>query len=568
MLALPAAAQDPGSPNPEQLVQALASKVDLHEQQLMLPDAPPVYHLRYHLMQLQQAQARASFGNLLSSDASPMNVLGVEVRVGSAAFDNTGYGGWESGFGRRGLPDELSLRSLDLASWRLTDSSYKEAVEQFARKQAAFSPPPDHPGDYQLGLHAAGGSISQPSLEQEQLARLARQLSAAFPTDGSLELGTVIAAWEAGTATVVDSEGSALHRPHAEVVLRAMAHARSEDGALISDHRSWLLRDPSQLPTEDELVTSVRELAASLQGWAQAEPLEDEYVGPVIFEDQAAVELFRTLLVPQLEGTPPPVPFEARFGPLGSGFGLADDGTTGARLGRRVLPEGWTAVDDPQRLPEHPASFTHDQEGTPAQAVELVTGGIVRTVLMSRVPRKDLPGSNGHARGSLGSRFAGRVAMLEVQPNRALSERRVLRKGLELAAAYGHDHVILVRRFQDDTVRAQDRTGGAMSFMGSDALQLPLPLALVRVYADGHEEPLRGAAFVNVQRWALRDIAAAGPQVRGSFLAPFDPGGTSFSPVVGMPTWLSVPQVLVEELELVPVAGDPRDLPVVAAPGT
>ncbi len=546
----------------------LVQEIERHQQQLSLPDAPPLYHLRYQLLDFEQSQARASFGSLLQTESSPFLALGVEVRVGEPAFDNTNYGGWESGFGRTGLPERLTERALRHTCWELTDSTYKDAVEQYARKKAAFTPPPDYPGDFQPGLSMDGFYEHAPGAAEGWAQSLATATSAGFPTDGSLELGSVIAAAEQGSRTVVDSEGTSLQLPHSEIILRAMAHARADDGALLSDHRSWLLR-LDELPSHQDLAAEAAAMAQELVAWTQAPVMEGEYVGPVIFEDQAAVDLFSALLVTQLEGTPPPIPFEARFGALGEGFSFAADGG-GARLNRRVLPAGWTAVDDPASEVGHPASFAIDAEGTKAQRVELVTDGIVRTLLMSRVPRKDIPaGTNGHARGSLGARPAGRVAMLEVTPQRRVSERRLRKKALELASAYGHDHVIVVRRFQDDTVRAQDRSGASVyDFLGEDGPRLPLPLALFKVYADGREEPLRGASFATVDRWVLRDIVAAGQQVDGRYLAPFEPGGQNFSPIVGMPTGMSVPEVLVEELELVPVSADPRSKPVVPAPGS
>ncbi|MFH1463685.1 MAG: metallopeptidase TldD-related protein [Pseudomonadota bacterium] len=569
VLCVPGALADPVLSS-EQRRALLAEEVALHLEQLQLPDAPPLYHLRYHLLALQQASVRASFGALVAHDFSPATVLGAEVRVGSAAFDNTGYGGWESGFGRIGLPQELTAHALRLATWQLSDSTYKEAVEQFARKQAAFVPPPDYPGDYQVGLRQEGPYISVASARLEPVEQLARRLSSVFPVDGGLELGTVLAAWETGTETVVDSEGTDLQRPHAEFVLRAMAQARATDGALLSDHRSWYLRNPSQLPAEPAVELQVAAMTRDLLAWTRVTPLQDEYVGPVIFEDEAAVDLFRTLLVDQLEGTPPPVPFEASFGALGDGFSFASDGSGGGpRLNRRVLPDGWRAVDDPRADLNDPACFAFDLEGTPARRVELVEDGIVRTLLMSRVPRKDIPeGSNGHARGTLSSRAAGRVSHLEVTPRHRLTRRRLLKQAFAIADAYDQDYVMVVRRFQDDLVRAQDRTdSAAFSFLDGGGHRLPVPLALYRVYTDGREEPIRGAAFASVERWALREIAAAGPQVEGRYLAPFSPGGQSYSPLVGMPTTLSVPEVLIEELELVPVSADPRSRPVVPAPG-
>ena len=113
-------------------------------------------------------------------------------------------------------------------------------------------------------------------------------------------------------------------------------------------------------------------MASALFEIAEAPALDQEYVGPVIFEDGAALDLFRYLLVTQLQGTPPEVPFDSFFGELG---GSRNDAV---RLKRRVLPIGWSVSDDPERDSSHPSSFHYDAEGTPASDVSLVEDGIVR----------------------------------------------------------------------------------------------------------------------------------------------------------------------------------------------
>ncbi len=544
-------------PLPTRASQILSEQLQRNQAQLSLPDAPPLYHMRYHLSMLHQSQAQASFGSLVQHEDSPLNILGVELRVGGPSLDNTGFAGWDPGFQRQVLPDQLEARGLHQACWQLTDLAYKGAVEQLARKQAAFTPPPDYPGDYLTGLRHESWT-PQRSPQPADLGRLVRDLSAEFPRDGSLELGTALAAREHGQILMIDSEGSVALRPQGELVLRVMGHLRAADGMLLTDHRTWIVSGPQHLPAPDELRSAVRQLTAELVATGQAQPLQEEYVGPVIFEEQAAVDLFQLLLVPQLEGTPPPIPYDTRYGAMGAEEGPASS----ARLGRRVLPPGWSAQDDPQLRPEHPASFDYDMEGTPAERVELADDGIVRQVLMSRVPRKGALKSNGHARGATGARPAGRAAMLQVEPQRRHSRKRLLRRALALAEAYGSDHVMVVRRLQDETVRGENPDAGAFS----DEAQVLLPLEIWRCYADGRRERLRGAVFAGVERWVLRAIQAAGPQVEGTRLASFEPGGRVYSPIVGMPTWFSVPEVLVEELELVPFTADPRDKPALPAP--
>ncbi len=552
---------------PAGVADLLAAEIATQREALHLAGAPPFYHLRYHALLLDQASATASFGALVEEEHHPAHVLGIEVRLGDPSFDNTGFGGWETGFGTRALPAVLTPHALRLATWSLTDWAYKEAVEQYARKRSAFVPPPDHPGDYRLAASPTVASAAPgPAPDPAAIRDLVRSLSSGLPTDGSLVSGSSVVACETGLLVTVDSEGTRVVRPHAEAVVRVMASARAADGMMVTDHRTWIVRTLADLPGPEALAAAVRDLAGGLRRAASARLLEGEYVGPVLFEDGAAVDLFRHLLLPQVEGTPTPIPFDSEIGPLGEGFlSLAADHAREPRLGRRVLPEGWSAFDDPLAMPRHPASFRYDLEGTPARRVDLVSDGIVRTLLMSRVPRREIDASNGHARGGPGARPAGRASLLEVVPARRQSRHRLHRTALALARSYGLDGVVVVRRVQDDTVR---RLGDPGLLPDDEGERPPLPVEVVWLRGDGREEPLRGAALARLDRFALRDVVAAGSQVEGTFLASFEPGRATWSPVAGMPTWLSVPEVLVGELEIVPLPPDPRSRPAVPPPAS
>ncbi len=558
-LAMSAFAAELVSPEPDAPPDAEVLRAEIARSRagLSLPDAPPLYHLRYRLLHLTSVSAEASLGTLVQSSVTPSASLGVEVRVGSADFDNTNFGGWQNGIDRTALPDTFTPSALQTAAWRLTDSAYKEAVEQYARKKAQFSPPPDYPGDFLLREPVvADGGAGPVAGDPEALTALTTRLSAAFRGEPTLLVGEVHLGHEAGAHTVVDSDGTQVRTPVHETTLRAIAATRADDGELVTDQLLVTVRDPGGLPSEASLVSEIEALRRRTVATAAAPPLEDEYVGPVIFEGDAARALFRYVLVPQLEGTPPQIPFDSFFGKLG-----ADPGE--ARLGRRVLPPGFDVSADPTARPGHPGSFTHDAEGTEARAVDVVSDGIVREVLRSRIPTKDRPDSNGHARGRLGSRLEARVVGLVVEAPRSRSAKALRRRGLKLARDYGHDYVVVIRRVQEPGVV---RSAGGKWFDSDGATALPPPVAVYRVYGDGREERLRGAAFASVQRWALRDIVDTGASSEGSFLAPFGRSVSSLGPTTGLPSWISAPDVLVGEVELVPQRGDPRDVPLLPAP--
>lgn len=557
------AAPDDAPPDPALgpaawVVETLAAQIERNVAGLTLPDAPEVYHLRYSVLQLGQVDVAASLGTVVQSSAHPVAALGVEVRVGSPDFDNTGFGGWQNGFARSGLPVNLTRTALATEAWRLTDTAYKQALEQVARKAAQYVPPPDAPPDYTLTgqvVADVGGAVAD--ADAARLTDLAERLSGVLRGTPALVRGEAYVGHEAGATVIVDSEGTRVRTPVHETTIRIVATIRAADGELLTDQRLWTVRGPDTLPPAEEMEAEVAQLRADLVAWSIAPPLDDEYVGPVVFEGTAARDLFRYALVDQLEGTPPEVPFDSWFGELG-------EARDPVRVGRRVLPAGWSVVDDPRAIPEHPGSYRYDAEGTPSETIALVEDGIARTLAMSRVPRRGLQDTNGHARAPIGRRAAGRLSLTTVEPDRKRSESAVRKAAQKLARAYGRDWIVVVRRLQEPAVLA---LSDESRFEDSDrAVVLPPPVAIVRRYADGREEPMRGATFAGVHRWVLRDIVAAGPIGHSDYMAPAFGGYAGLGPTEGMPCRMTAPDVLVGEMELVPAPGDPRAIAALPAP--
>ncbi len=550
--------------------QALLDELERSASQLELADAPPIYHVRFSLLERAYDWTLASHGAVVEAVRDPSNRLGVEIRVGTPEFDNTNFGGWETGFAETGLPDVLTVDSVRNETWLIVDNAFKKAVEQHARKQAQWTPPEDHPGDFQMvGPWEAASTPPEP-VPEHLLRDIAVDLSGSYPAGIPLDRAEVHASHHSGTLLVLDTQGTRVSRPVESTILRALAHARLPDGSMMTDHCTWIVAGADQLPPHGEQVACVEGMVQDLARQAEAAPLDEEYVGPVLFEGDAALGLFTDLLAPQIEGTPAVTSFNTLLGGLGESFADSEGGPGDVRVGRRVLPSGWTAFDDPRLDPHNPAAFDHDQEGTPAQRVNVVTDGITRDLLMSRIPRKDHAGTNGHARGRPGYRLPGRVSQLVVEPPRRFSAAQLRKRALKEAASYGHDHVLVVRRLEDDAIRYHGDIPTLTFSAGADGMEstfrLPRPLHVFRLHADGREEPVRNLTFASVHRWVLRDIVAAGPQHQTTYLAPALSGQPTWAPTAGLPTFISAPNVLIGEMEIVPVSGDPKDAHVVPPP--
>ena len=82
----------------DDVIDALTAQMMTNFESLEVADAQEIYHLRYQLISLDMVDAQLDMGAMTRFQTSPINSLGVEVRVGTPEFDNSGFGGWQNGF--------------------------------------------------------------------------------------------------------------------------------------------------------------------------------------------------------------------------------------------------------------------------------------------------------------------------------------------------------------------------------------------------------------------------------------------------------------------------------------
>jgi TldD protein len=527
---------------------------------LVLPNQEPPYLVAYELLDGNVATAASSFGAVTAYDVGPYRSARVEVRVGDYAFDNANFDvsfGERDGVRVRGLPHEDVPIALQRELWLATDEAYKGAAEQLSARRAAREgrEPSELPSLVPM-TPLVTEPLPVPPVDGVDLRERVVALTAAMADEAWLEEADALGREWTGTRTMVSSEGARGWIPTGFAVIRVEAVTRAPDGARLRDARWWVARTRDQLPPIDQMVGEVDEMVAWLKV-ARDAPVQREYLGPVLLEAPAAVEFFRQLALPEMSGTPPA---EQPPDPYSPG---AETGPPTARIGRRLLPEGWSIIDDPARFPDRAGFYTHDFEGVAAQPVHVVQDGVVRDLLMSRVPREGLDGSTGHGRALGADRRVALPAVVTVTAPRARSARTLRRRALKYARQAGLEYVLVVRRLAPPAMSEDFE----IAFSGEGPLAgLTRPLEAYRLYPDGREEPVRGLSFVGVDRRALRDVAWAGATGDAVGVMDAASGSRRFSigSVGGLPASWSAPSVVLSELELRGSGG--ADRRVLAAP--
>ena len=547
--------------------------------QLQLQQMDKPYFLAYRTDDVTRKEITATLGSLTSTSGDPYRnrVISVELRVGDYSLDNSNFfsmqrfrsgpamflGGMEQG----ALDDDYGQIRREF--WLVTDRQYKKALEDLSAKKAALKMRnggeaiPDFSKEPAITVleRAPGATINSGELEA-----LARSLSAVFRSTPEIERSAVDITYRSVYTRYVNSEGTAYTRSVPVIKLEVTARTQAENGLPISDSFSVYGRRAEDLPSRETLLARAQGMAEGIVKLRSASSL-DRYNGPVLFEGAAAGELFVDQFAARLAASRTPMSdnpqFEAFFNQMLERLGGA---SLQDRMGARVLPAFVSLRDDPAQ-----ASFGGsilmgtsgiDDDGVKTRETLIIDHGILKNLLTSRVPARGFLESSGSRHG-----WGAVPSNLFLSSEKSLAANDLKKELLRLAKERGLDYGIVVRHVGGGSESSFMEMARQMAQQGSSE-----SIAEVyKVYADGHEEPLRGIHIAALPAESFKEIVATGdtPAVYSDELIPGMStlfGGGAFPgndlPVVSCVT----PSLLFEEVSLAKVDGPFPVLPVSKSP--
>jgi predicted Zn-dependent protease len=549
----PAAQGDP-------LMKALRDELARNVEKLRVEKLDRPYFIAYTATEYVTAGAAAAFGAVASSGENRSRTLEAEVRVGDRSLDNTGYvsppgaGGVRFSSGAS-LPIDDDYGEIRRQVWLVTDGAYKKALEDLSRKRAY--------------LQTKSRSDDSPDFSQEEPATVTDEARVAVPRLADLEAqvkslsavfreapDVLISRVSVSSRTVVtryvNSEGTSFVRTRPRLTLQVTAATQAADGMPLEDFLAFYGRSAADLPAAEELRRQVKELAAGLARRRQAATL-DTYNGPVLFEGQAAAELFAQAFAPKLLATRVPIFDDSRFGGMDDAENAFLD-----RLGGRVLPEFLSVTDDPTAQQAAGVSlmggYPVDDDGVRARATPLIENGVLKTLLSTRTPMKGITRSSGNRRGN-----GPMPSNLVVSAPSGLPREEMKAALLKLVQERGAPFGVVVRRLGNPSAAMRPFGETAASRPGDRRGRVEHATLAFKVLPDGSEEPLRLAEITGVSADSFKEIAAASkePTVYTALFSP--PSGPSafmgpFRPPE--PVSYVMPALLFKELSLKKPSGE------------
>jgi len=542
------------STGPDVLMRALQDEITRSIENLKLPGLEKPYFVEHAVTETDSFNASASFGALIRSNRSRSRFLQTQVRVGNYDFDSGEFIS-PSAFSRSSFPVGLVIeddyQALRHDIWLATDAAYKSAAEQLERKRAYVNNRveeeelPDFSREEPVTMIAAR---QQMQLDQARWEKQLREWSAIFRQYPEIQESSITLLVQLEHRYLVNSEGTKTRFPEMFVTLEARAATQAADGMRLRNSTPFHAHSLEALPPAAEVANAIRRLAEELTGLRKAPALTETYLGPVLLTGQASAEMFAQVLAPQFSGYRPPLS-EQQLSAISSGRSEFAD-----RLNRRVLPAFMSVFDDPAQTSAGNqillGAYQVDEQGVKAQRVSLIEQGVLKTLLMSRRPRKDMLRSNGHGRGG-----GAQIGNLFIQSSEGKSEPELKEELIKICKAQNMPFGIWIKKLDRPGPSVGiGMDGEMMMMMGGGGMRrdgTSTPLLVYKVYvADGREELIRGVTSGEFSVRSLRQIIAAG---RDSFVHNrlASGGGSPLSFSIGnVPTSIIAPAVLVEEMEL------------------
>ncbi|MBI4232656.1 peptidase U62 [Candidatus Peregrinibacteria bacterium] len=463
----------------------------------------PLYFMSYYAIESDEINIAANYGAITYRPmrSRPQRYLTAQVRIGSHKLDNThqirgagGGGGAFSGGGSTALPIEDDPDAIRTSIWLVTDRAFKEAQEQFTHvktNREVMVEEEDTSDDFSQEKPSVYiTELDKVTLDKELWVDKIRKLSTLFKKYPYILHSGVSLSGGVQNRFLVSSEGTKIQSSSKQYRLFVTAQAKADDGMGLELYDSFEVKDEASLPNDSQIEAAIVKIAENLKKLSGATIVEP-YAGPAILVNRSAAVFFHEIFGHRIEGHRQKNEEEGQ--------------TFTKKIGKKIMPDFMSIADDPTvtKFGDSPlfGFFQYDDEGVPAQNVQVVENGVLKNFLMSRSPVKDFPKSNGHGRGQFGA--VGRQGNLIVTSTNRVPMPELRKMLIEEAKSQGKNFGLIFN----------DISGGfTLTQRGMPQSFSVLPLIVTRVYVDESkpDEIVRGVNIVGTPIASLEQIIATG----------------------------------------------------------
>jgi TldD protein len=343
---------------------------------------PAPYFTSYAVYDQDNTVIFGSQGSLMNSTHVRRRSANVIVRVGNATLDNSHGDSRGSAMNSGSLPLEDDAEAVGHGLWQLTYAEYRKASQAYLNAKTStqvHAQEEDTSADFSQEPSQTHSDSAPPfpPIDQANYEKMVKKYSAVLRNYPYIYNSLAYLTVQNTRFYLVSTEGSRITTSNTIVRLSIQADTRADDGMDLMRVESFQASDPSKLPTDAEIMGRVEKMAVDLKD-LRAAPLAEPFDGPALLSGRSAAVFFHEVLGHRLEGS--------------HQRGEREGQTFTKKLNQSVLPDFLSVIDDPTQHSlngtELSGWYEYDDEGVPATRVDVIDKGILKSLLMSRMPVK------------------------------------------------------------------------------------------------------------------------------------------------------------------------------------
>jgi predicted Zn-dependent protease len=507
---------------------------------------PAPYFLGYQVYDQNMTVAVGSQGSLMNSTHYRQRTGEAIMRVGAPALDNGHLGNRSSALLPGQLPIDDDADAIARSLWQLTYNEYRRASRTYLNVKTnnqVNAQEEDTSADFSQEkpqVHADFKPVP-PLPEQAQLEKLVREYSATLKSYPYIYNSVAVITVTNTRSYYVSTEGSKVVIPNSVARLMVQAETRADDGMDLVRVETFQAESVDRLPAAAEVTARVKKMADDLKALRSA-TLAQPFDGPALLSGRSAAVFFHEVLGHRVEGQ--------------RQRGEEEGQTFTKKVNEKVLPEFLSVKDDPTERTLDGADlsgwYEFDDEGMPAQRVDVIQNGILKNFLMSRMPVKGFSNSNGHGRSQAGLMPVGRQGNLIVTSTNTVKDSEMRQKLIDEIKKQGKPYGLYFEDIEGGFTLTQTEMPQAFQI---------LPVIVWKVYPDGRpDELVRGVDIVGTPLAAMNRILVTGDKT-----AVFN--GMCGAESGSIPVSAAAPAMLFSEIEVQKRAHSLDRPPILPPPG-
>jgi predicted Zn-dependent protease len=474
--------------------QAMRDELDRNMKDLKADGFDKPFFINYGIVDQTATEIVAVLGALVGS--SEMHVRDAEstrVLVGDYEFNDESLE--DNLFSRPtgveiNMPIDDDYMGIRRSLWVGTDNLYRTASQQFSKNREILkeqNKPLSEIPHRRFAKVAPSHVVieaSEMKFDKSATEEYIRKLSAVFSAYTDLEASGISFSYRRGYRYQANSEGAMNKIPFNLVIVNVFASFRTLNGEFITENKNYYLQT-TELPPFEKMEEGVKAVAETVMAASKAQPLQEEYIGPVLFLDADVAGTFWNQFLSFESG----LRNDNNIPPL-KGFSFEPQSGIESKIGKSIFAEGITVKALPKLkvYNDKPllGSYEVDREGVvPADEIVLIENGVLKSLMNDRTLTKPNQTANGLSTGP---------GVLSISFKTTTPRADMKEKLIAEAKKQGLDYALMTRNIGDGP------RAGVMN--------------VYKVYVDdGREELVRQATMDLLSRRDFRKILATSKEM-------------------------------------------------------